>query len=553
VYLSQFRVDIALKFEHDVNLCSALNELLKSLPIATDAPFNAYQRQHNPTCLENTRVDLLHDIYNWTNRRDERGIFWLNGLAGTGKSTVARTVARRYFDQKRLGASFFFSRGGGDVGHAKKFVTSIAFQLASNIPSLDQHICDAIKERRDIISQSLRDQWQQLVLRPLSKLDGNGSQASYVLVVDALDECDNDIDILTILLLAAEIRQSERVRLRIFLTSRPEIPIRHGFHQLSDAEHQDFILHNISPSIINQDIGTFLENAFQVIVQERSIVTGWPGQQIINRLIQNASGLFIWAATACRFIREGKRLAVKRLDIILEHSSTTINAPEKHLNEIYITVLRHCISPEHSDEEAEELRSILKGLLGGIVTLLSPLSTQSLSKLLGTPQDEVDQTLQDLYAILNISKDPTHPLRLHHPSFRDFLYKKTRCEEFWVDEKQAHQVLADSCIRLMSTSLRQDICSVDAPGILVADIESSRVEQSLSPEVQYACRFWIEHVWRSGSQLRDNGQAHIFLQEHLLHWLEALGWMKKISEGVLAISSLEARLSVSLLYYLGES
>jgi hypothetical protein len=78
-------------------------------------------------------------------------------MAGTGKSTIAYTVARAYFEQGRLAASFFFSRGGGDVGHAGKFITSIAVQLANNIPALKRNICDAITERDDIISQSLRD------------------------------------------------------------------------------------------------------------------------------------------------------------------------------------------------------------------------------------------------------------------------------------------------------------------------------------------------------------------------------------------------------------
>jgi MoxR-like ATPase len=77
-------------------------------------------------------------------------IFWLNGLAGTGKSTIARTVARRYFDQKRLGASFFFSRGGGDVGHAQKFFTSLATQLARNVPQIQRFISDTITEQNDI-------------------------------------------------------------------------------------------------------------------------------------------------------------------------------------------------------------------------------------------------------------------------------------------------------------------------------------------------------------------------------------------------------------------
>jgi hypothetical protein len=523
-----------------------LNDVLSSLPVAADAPFNAYQRQYDPTCLPDTRVDLLRDIYSWADGQDERCIFWLNGLAGTGKSTIARTVARNYFGQKRLGASFFFSRGGGDVSHAGKFVTSIAWQLADNIPSLEQHICDAIKEYRGITSQSLRDQWQQLILRPVSKLSERGSQLSFILVIDALDECDTDNDIRTILHLLSEARSLEAFQLRVFLTSRPEIPIRHGFQSLLDTEHQNFVLHNISPSIVDQDIRIFLEHSFELIVQERSLTAGWPGQEIIKCLVHSASGLFIWAATACRFIREGKHFASKRLSVILENSSVGVNAAEKHLNEIYTTVLRNCISTEYSDEEAEELLSMLKSLLGSIVTLLSPLSTQSLSKLLIIAQDEVDRTLNDLHAILSIPKDPTISLLLHHPSFRDFLFNKTRCEEFWVDEKQAHQILADHCIRLMIALLKQDICGVNAPNMLIADTEKDWIERSLSPELQYACSYWIDHVQKSGTQLCDNGQMHRFMKEHFLHWLEALGWMGKISDGVHAIAALESFVSVSI-------
>jgi hypothetical protein len=132
---------------------------------------------------------------------------------------------------------------------------------------------------------------------------------------------------------------------------------------------------------------------------------------------------------------------------------------------------------------------MLKSLLGSIVTLLSPLSTQSLSKLLSTSQDEVDQTLDDLHAILSIPEDPTVPLRLHHPSFRDFLFEKARCEEFWVDEKVAHQVLANYCMQLMSTSLKQDIYGIDASGMVVANTDRNLIEQGLPPEVQYACRY----------------------------------------------------------------
>jgi hypothetical protein len=235
--------------------------------------------------------------------------------------------------------------------------------------------------------------------------------------------------------------------------------------------------------------------------------------------------------------------------VILENSDSTITAPEKHLNEIYISVLKHSISAEYTNEEREDQYRMLRHILGGIVILFSPLSTNSLETLLYVKIEEINQTLEDLYAILDIPKDRTSPLRLHHPSFRDFLLNIERCGDlnFWVDEKQSHQTLATNCIRLMSNSLKQDICGVVAPGTLVTNVESSRVEQCLPPEVQYACLYWVQHLQKSGDQLYNDDQVHQFLLVHLLHWLEALSWMRKISEGILAITFLESIALVGVL------
>ena len=522
-----------------------LDNPLDRLPYAAEAPFNSYTKQYEPICLPDTRVDLLQEICDWADRQDERCIFWLNGLAGTGKSTIARTIARNYFDKKRLGASFFFSRGGGDVSHAGKFVSSIAVQLTSSIPALRQYICDAITECSDISSRSLRDQWHELVLHPLSKLDSKGCLSSYILVVDALDECDDDNNIQVILKLLAEARSLERVRLQVFLTSRPEIPIRYGFCQIPDVEHQDFVLHRISPSIIDHDIYIFLEYNLRLIGQERFLDASWLGEKFIKQLVRNASGLFIWAATACRFIRAGL-FAEERLRMLINGSMSS-TTPEEHLNEMYITVLKNCVLPSYMAQEREILYGMLRHLLGSIVALFSPLSASSLSRLLNITKQKTEQTLKDLHAILDIPKDESHPLRLHHPSFRDFLLDKGRCGDsnFWVDEKQAHQTMADSCIGRMSTSLKQDICDLNIPGILVTDVENSRVEQYLPPEVQYACLYWVQHLQKSGTRLHDNDRVHQFLQEHLLHWLEALSWMRKVSKGIHAITSLQSMALVS--------
>jgi hypothetical protein len=84
------------------------------------------------------------------------------------------------------------------VSHAGKFFTSLAVQLSFSVPSLRQYICEAVRKRSDIASLSLSEQWHQLVLSPLSNLQSESHQ-SYILVVDALNECENDKDVRTIL------------------------------------------------------------------------------------------------------------------------------------------------------------------------------------------------------------------------------------------------------------------------------------------------------------------------------------------------------------------
>jgi hypothetical protein len=430
------------------------------------------------------------------------------------------------------------------VSHAGKFFSTLAVQLAKTIPSLQKQICDAIVERSDIANLSLLDQWRQLVLGPLSRLET--SHQSYVLVVDALDECEDNNNSRIILQLLAEARSLRTVRLRVFLTSRPEIPIRNGIHRIPQAEHQDFILQNIPLAIVNRDISLFLKYNLGTIRQEWSLGANWPGEVVLRQLVHKSSGLFIWAATACRFINEGEEFAEDRLDEILEGTSFE-GTPEQHLDQIYLTVLQSSIPNTFRLPEKARLYARQRRILGGIAILLSPLPAASLAKVISISRTQVTQTLERLQAILDVPTDVAGFLRLHHPSFRDFLLDKDRCGDFWVDEKEAHQMLAAGCMQLMFQTLKKDICELHAPGSQATQIESSRIQKYLPPEIQYACRYWVQHLQRSGSQAYNSEDAHRFLQTHLLHWLEALGWMGKTSEGIQAILSLEAYVSVSYL------
>jgi hypothetical protein len=330
------------------------------------------------------------------------------------------------------------------------------------------------------------------------------------------------------------------------LTSRPEVPIRHGIRAIPQAEYQDFVHHDIRPAIINHDISIFLKYRLGIIGQERTLGPEWPGDEVLRQLVVLASGLFIWAATACQFIKEGEEFAEDRLDEILGGTGFE-GTPEQHLDQIYITILQSSIPTTLKPPERARLCARQRRILGSIAVLLSLLPTASLAKVISISETQVMQTLERLQSILDVPKDVSGFLRLHHPSFRDFLFNQDRCGAFWVDEKEAHQILATGCIQLLFQTLKKDICGMYAPGSQATQVEGSRLQKCLPPEVQYACLYWVQHLQRGGSQVCDSEEAHRFLQAHLLHWLEALGWMGKASEGIQAILSLEAHVSVSYL------
>ena len=213
------------------------------------------------------------------------------------------------------------------------------------------------------------------------------------------------------------------------------------------------------------------------------------------RLVERAGGLFIWAATVYRFIKDGKRLAWKRLALILDRDSIG-KGLEKKLDEIYTIVLLQSISGDYNNQETEELLELFREIVGSIIILLDPLPIAALVRLLNKPKVEVDQKLNDLYSVLEVPQNQGTPIRLVHPSFHNFLLSKDRYVnvQLWVDEYKSHYHLFVSCIELISQALKQDLCNLGHPGTRAAKVDESQIKECLPRELRYACRYWVEHL-----------------------------------------------------------
>ena len=93
-------------------------------------------------------------------------MYWLNGIAGTGKSAIAKSVAYICKQDGHLGGTFFFLRNDVDHGHAKRFFPTLAVQLCSKLPSLQYPVLDLLNRDVGVPEKGLREQWKHLVLEP---------------------------------------------------------------------------------------------------------------------------------------------------------------------------------------------------------------------------------------------------------------------------------------------------------------------------------------------------------------------------------------------------
>lgn len=481
----------------------------------------------------------------WSADPCQKSIFWLNGMAGTGKSTIARTIARTLTDRKRLAANFFFSRGRGDLSHAGKLLSTIAFQLAANSPTLKRYICEAIAENDNISRQSMQDQWTKLIYQPLSKPSGD-LQSPVILVFDALDECQRQDDIRNLLRLIAETKD-HAVQFRVLVTSRPEIPIQLGFSAIPGNLHKDFVLHNIAPPVIQRDVAIFLRHEIQDIRREHSLPSDWPEKEKFELLVERSSGLFIYAATVCRFIRDPKWLPVERLNIVLQENSDK-QPSEQRLDEMYIQILKSSVFEDCPKEEESELSHRFRDNVGSIIVLFDSLSTTVLKLLFPKLAKKIDITLRPLKSLLNVPDDQDTPIRLLHPSFRDFLVNEERCRDshFWIDQCKAHRYVAEQCLNLMTTTLKRNICQLETPGTPRSEIDCTVLNDHLPSQLQYACQYWVDHLRKGTLDDHDVRRVHEFLRIHFLHWLEALSLMGKISDAVHLINLLKSIPEVSL-------
>ncbi|TEB22506.1 hypothetical protein FA13DRAFT_1507043 [Coprinellus micaceus] len=386
---------------------------------------------------------------------------WLTGPAGPGETAIMGSVADTCEAERFLAGSFFFSSfAGSEKRRSKRYlVPTLVYYLVTQLPPehpLRLSILTAVQQDPSVFRRRLDYQFTRLLLTPFNdtKHQFDSSILPKVFFIDGLDEVEavnsrqRDLDPHEVRL-ANEEDQEEILSALLNATSDPTFPFRivvasrlerviQTFFS-SDAAHvtrEIFLDDKYDP---DADIALYLRANFAKIRRRYRLPPSWPSAEDIRKLVYNASGQFIYAATVVRFLQSGKHPNSQAvLTAILDRRSqgSEIGALEP-LDALYARILQSSPDPALA------------------VQWISVIHSESLSEsahfmnlLLQDYDGQANYLLENLTSLIWVPpvEDLKSSYRFHHKSLIDFLGNKGRCgEDFGNSYEAGYSLYLERC------------------------------------------------------------------------------------------------------------
>jgi hypothetical protein len=359
---------------------------------------------------------------------------------------------------------------------------------------------------------------QKFLVDPL-----RSAHISTVIVIDALDECmDEDPESAILLVLGQSV--SEIPGAKFFITSRPEMHIMAGFRgPLLKNTTNTFILHNVEPRTIDNDIRCFFKHELLKLARRPQ---DWPTDAHLDLLCHRATGFFVYAVATVNFLKHKFRRPSDQLDIIVKSPGSTSYEGQTglkmyhSLDSLYMSIF-HAAFLENNAGDDDMVRSVLSVM----VLAANPLSPSTIATLTGLGCDVVMSLLELIQSLL-VLHDIDHPIQPFHKSFSDFIIDPARCvdKRFYISPGY-HLRLALNCLQLMDKTLKRNMCSLPdyALNSDVDDLLEKIEESGICGALEYACRSWYKHLIGTTDWTMDVVSALCcFLEEKFVFWLEVL-------------------------------
>jgi AAA ATPase domain len=510
-------------------LCIATEISLDDLAYAEGARYDP-ERQ----CLPGTREEILREITDWINSTDSLmpRMFVLSGVAGSGKSSIAHTIARLFDGVGRLGSSFCFDRNNQAKLRPDMFFSTIARDLADLDRQRKQALWHVVKEKTALRkTRAPREQFDHFILKPAVDLTTIGP---IVIVIDAFDESGDEASRRVILSILANRISELPPNLRVLVTTRRESDIDKAFDNNPHVHCK--LMDTIDTNSTNNDITAFIRDSLADVTE---LDEKWPNQSWCELLVLKSEALFQWASTACRFIKGDGEHGVyptERLANLLALSPLSKNV--NHLDQLYLGILTRLFPAGNHVAGLNRFKLVV----GRILVAVEPLSLAPLREL--CKEDDsinvVELIIKPMGSLFNGVGQPLAPIRPLHSSLRDFLADPGRSGRFYIDVVPHQRTFALACLRVMELSLKFNICQLETSYLLNSEVHdlASRIEEHIPTHLSYSCRFWTRHLQGAAYDIETLSAVKNFLWNRTLYWLEVLSLMRDISTASKSLSSL---------------
>jgi len=474
--------------------------------------------------MKDTRVQVLRDIEAWI--KDFKGpqIFWLTGMAGTGKSAIAWSICSRANGNLEiiLGGSFFCSRSTGVSGQrdVRCMVPTLAQLMARQSVEFAKALAVELALDPDVLHQQVGVQVEKLLYNPLLAL--KDSLVPIVFVIDALDECggqltdsgaldDEDTHRIVSDMLEALVAFSEssvRLPVKFFVTSRPETHIR-DTHVSDHAFSKVLRLHTVDKQQVTSDIRLYITNRLFATPTLQKLFT----EDDIAILVGLCNGLFIVAATALgHALGAGVELARARFNSLLNASGNGLGiGVTEPLDRMYAVIVED--AAKVGDVEANQLTTLLR-VLAALLSARMSLSVAALAGLLDIPIGQLHASMTRLHAVIHVPDDDHDAsLRPIHASFGDYLFGRA-LGRIRISESLGHEALTYGCLHVLANRLYFNVSQSRSS----FEPNSAARPSSITLSIEYACLQWIYHVSALLDLSKNNLQPRRSLRSRLFPW-----------------------------------
>jgi hypothetical protein len=497
--------------------------------------------------MKDTRKSRLKEIVDWVANKSEESdllqcnTYWIYGLPGIGKTSLAHSICANLHDQKQLAGAFFCRRDDPNLSEPMNVLPTLIYKLAETFPPFRKVVANCLRDDPNLTPESMK---RSLFLDLLDNLPKRPNDF-FVFVIDAFDECGDDSSRLRLLrvLTGAGTRASW---LKIIITSRPEADIRRFFHGLTQSSYLGYDL--ATDQEASDDMRAFARSKFEAVAEKWYLPTPWPEESLLDRIISRANGLFIF---------------IKTLVLALEHceeptetlqaaSEDSAGAGLKALYKLYSSILKSRIV----HRKAEFRRMI------GVLLTAAPhraLCEETIAELAGVESKFIKKWADDLSSLLYRDEGTNRGIRVRHLSISEFLVSDDCPCDYRIKLQDANVRLGVTCLETMVRQLRFNICGLEDSRLSNADIKDlpSRIIENIPDCLQYSSLYWSNHLcftpdnndgrWESLKKFFD-GLCPLF-------WIEVLSILGMVPIGAPSIRSVIswAKVSPAPAYSLGNS